>query len=75
MGPNTAALAELVSGLVDPPAALVALAGSLAAAIDANPEQGLAPLAKEYRACLKELVGSGGGDVFAALLAEMGNAA
>lgn len=74
MGPNTAALAELVSGLTDPPAALVALAGSLAEAIDSMPPMGLAPLAKEYRACLKELAAGDGPDVFAALLAEMGNA-
>lgn len=74
MGDNFNALTELVAGLVDPHAALVALAGTLAAAIDANPEQGLAPLVKEYRACLKELAAGGGPDVFAALLAEMGNA-
>lgn len=36
------------------------LARSLAAAIDAAPEVGLAALAKEYRALLKELAGDAG---------------
>ena len=71
---NLSALDELLAARPSADPLLAALARSLAAAIDAAPETGLAALAKEYRATLKELAGDAGPDPFSALLAEMGNA-
>ncbi len=67
----------LASRAVEP--AVAALARSLAASIDAAPEVGLAALAKEYRALLKELTSDAGGsdpadDWLRGLSAEMGDA-
>lgn len=53
---NLTALEEFLSAR-PVPGPQAALARSLASAIDAAPEVGLAALAKEYRALLKELAG------------------
>lgn len=71
---NRQALADVIGTLDGACPALVELARTLAAALDERPEQGMAALAKEYRATLKELTTGGHPDAFSALLAEMGNA-
>jgi hypothetical protein len=75
MPPTNRAALEAFLSAHPAPAPQAALARSLAAAIDAAPDVGLAALAKEYRALLKDLAGDAdAADPFERLYAEMGDA-
>ncbi len=72
---NLAALDEFLAARPSADPVLAAAVRSLAAAMDAAPESGMAQLVKEYRAAYRELAdGSERADPYASLLAEMGDA-